>query len=108
MQALLKRLRETAAIRVRSGYRPIHVLLPCEGWVVNHKRVYRLYVEEGLQIRNKRPRRKVPAKVRPDREPPSAPHEVWTRDFLSNQLFDVRIVWIMTIVDAFSKFSPAI
>ena len=40
---------------MRYGYRRIHVLLQREGWSVNHKRVYRLHVEEGLQIRNKRP-----------------------------------------------------
>ena len=75
---------------------------------MNHKRVYRLYVEEGLQIRNKRPRRKVTAKVRSDRTPPSAPTGVWAMDFLSDQLFDGRKIRILTIVDAFPKLSPAI
>jgi HTH-like domain len=59
------------------SYRRIHVLLRREGWAVNHKRVYRLYVPEGLRIRNKRPTRKVAAKVRSDRRSPSAPNEVW-------------------------------
>ncbi|PVE22121.1 hypothetical protein DC522_22685 [Microvirga sp. KLBC 81] len=68
---------------------------------MNHKRVYRLYAEEGLQIRNKRPKRKVAAKVR------SAPNEVWAMDFLSDQLFDGRKIRILTIVDIFSKLSPA-
>jgi putative transposase len=84
------------------------VLLQREGWRVNHKRVYRLYVEEGLQLRNKRPKRKVAAKVRSDRKPPLAPNEVWAMDFLSDQLFDGRKIRILTIVDAFSKLSPAI
>ncbi len=75
---------------------------------MNHKRVYRLYVDEGLQIRNKRPKRKVSAKVRSDRKPPSIPNEVWAMDFLSDQLFDGRKIRILTIVDAFSKLSPAI
>jgi hypothetical protein len=34
----------------------LHTLLQGEGWRVNHKRVYRLYVEEGLSLRTKRPR----------------------------------------------------
>jgi len=67
---LSKRIREIAQTRVRCGYRRIHVLLQREGWGVNHKRVYRLYKEEGLQIRSKRPKRKVAAKVRSDRKPP--------------------------------------
>ena len=43
-----------AATRVRYGYRRIHVLLRREGWSVNAKRVYRIYRELGLQLRNKR------------------------------------------------------
>ena len=39
---------------MRYGYRRLHVLLRREGWRVNHKRVYRLYREEGLGIRVKR------------------------------------------------------
>ena len=75
---------------------------------MNHKRIYRLYAEEGLQIRTKRPKRKVAAKVRSDRKPPVAPNQVWAMDFLSDQLFDGRNIRILTIVDAFSKLSPAI
>lgn len=106
--ALRKRIREIAETRVRYGYRRIHVLLRREGWKVNHKRVYRLYVEESLQIRNKHPKRKVSAKLREDRKAPEAPNEVWSMDFLSDQLFDGSKIRILTIVDAFSKLSPAI
>lgn len=75
--ALKKRIREIAETRVRYGYRRIHVLLRREGWQMNAKRIYRLYVQEGLQIRNKRPKRKVSAKLRDDRKPPEAPNDVW-------------------------------
>jgi len=75
---------------------------------VNAKRVYRLYVEEGLQIRNKRPKRKVAAKLREGRVAPRKPNEVWAMDFLSDQLFDGTKIRILTIIDAFSKISPAI
>ncbi len=44
---LRQRIKELAAVRVRYGYRRIHVLLRREGWKVNAKRVYRLYREEG-------------------------------------------------------------
>ena len=83
--ALKKRIREIAETRVRYGYRRIHILLRREGWQVNAKRVYRLYVEEGLQIRNKRPKRKVAAKLRDDRKPAASPNEVWAMDFLSEK-----------------------
>ena len=46
--ALRKRMREIAETRVRYGYWRIHVILEREGWRVNHKLVYRIYVEEGL------------------------------------------------------------
>ena len=58
--------------RVRYGYRRIHVVLRREGWRVNAKRVYRLYREMGLQLRNETPRRRIKAKLREDRR--------WRRD----------------------------
>ncbi len=45
------RLRELAEDRRRWGYRRLHVLLRREGWAVNSKRVYRIYVEEKLMVR---------------------------------------------------------
>ena len=51
--ALRVRLRDLAGARFRYGYRRLHVLLRREGWEVNHKRVYRLYAEEGLAVRRK-------------------------------------------------------
>ncbi len=48
---LRERLRDLAQERRRFGYRRLTVLLRREGWAVNHKRVYRLYREEGLGVR---------------------------------------------------------
>ena len=45
------------------GYRRIHVFLKREGWQINHKRTYKLYCEEGLQMRNKTPKRRVSARL---------------------------------------------
>ena len=106
--ALRKHIRAIAETRVRYGYRRIHVLLCREGWEVNHKCVYRLYVEESLQIRSKRPKRKVAAKLREDRKAPTAPNQVWSKDFLSNHLLDGSKIRVLAIVDAFSRLSPAI
>ncbi len=105
---LRKRIREIAETRVRYGYRRIHVLLRREGWRVNAKRVYRIYKEEGLQLRNKTPKRKVSAKLREDRCPATGANQVWAMDFMSDQLFDGRRIRILTIVDAFTRLSPAI
>ncbi|QNN24108.1 transposase [Planctomycetales bacterium ZRK34] len=54
-----RRLRELAAARPSYGYLRLHMLLHHEGWLVNRKRVYRLYKEEGLTMRRKVPRRRV-------------------------------------------------
>jgi len=44
------RIRDLAKTRVRYGYFRIYTLLRREGWLVNHKRVYRLYREDGLSL----------------------------------------------------------
>jgi putative transposase len=97
-----------AETRVRYGYRRIHVLLRREGWEINAKRVYRLYKELGLQLRNKVPKRRVKAKLRDDRCPPVRANETWAMDFVHDQLATGTRIRILTIVDTFSRFSPAI
>lgn len=105
---LMKRIKEIAETRVRYGYRRIHVLLRREGWPVNHKRVRRLYGEMGLQLRNKSPKRRVKAKLRDDRTPATAANQVWAMDFVHDQLFDGTKLRILTVVDTFTRLSPAI
>jgi hypothetical protein len=70
--ALIDRTKEIAAMRVRYGYGRIHVLVRREGWHVNARRIYRLYRQLGLQLRNKVSKRRVKAKLRDDRRPPRA------------------------------------
>ena len=106
--ALRVRLRDLAAARVRYGYRRLHVLLQREGWRVNHKRVYRLYRQEGLAIRVKRRKRSEPACPGCRRPPPTRPHERWSMDFLADSLADGRRFRVLTIVDNVSRVSPAI
>jgi putative transposase len=101
------RLRDLAATRVRYGYRRLHILLRREGWRVNHKRVYRLYREEGLGIRVKR-RKKLASAPRVLPPPAQRPQERWSLDFLSDSLADGRRFRVLTIVDNVSRVSPAI
>lgn len=105
--ALRLRLRDLAATRVRYGYRRLHILLRREGWRVNHKRVYRLYREEGLGIRVKR-RKKLASAPRVLPPPATQPCERWSLDFLSDSLVDGRRFRVLTIVDNVSRVSPAI
>ncbi len=108
-QAALKaRIKEIAATRVRYGYRRVHVLLRREGWPVNAKRIYRLYKEMGLQLRNKTPKRRVKAKLREDRTEAMHSNGVWAMDFVHDQLATGRKIRVLTVVDTFSRFSPVV
>src|SRR4051794_5083339 len=62
----------------------------------------------GLQLRNKSPKRRVKAQLREDRAPASGPNQVWAMDFVHDQLFDGRKIRILTVVDTFTRLSPAI
>ena len=108
-QAELKhRIKEICETRVRYGYRRVHVLLRRDGWAVNPKRVYRLYKELGLQLRNKVPKRRVKARLREDRCPATHSNQTWAMDFVHDQLATGRKIRILTVVDTFTRFSPAI
>jgi putative transposase len=101
------RLKDLAASRVRYGYRRLHVLLLREGWEINHKRVYRIYLQEGLNLRVKRPRRHVAAKNRQERPSAASINERWSMDFMSDQLCDGRWIRVLTIMDNFTRESLA-
>jgi len=108
-QALLrKRIREIAETHVRCGYRRIHILLNREGWSAGRTWVYRLYRLEGLQMRHHPPRRRVMAKLRDDRMAAVAPNDCWSMDWMYDQLFDGTRLWVLTLVDNFSRVCPAL
>lgn len=88
---------------MRYGYFRIYILLRREGWLVNHKRVYQLYREDGLSLRLRRPRRNVSAANRERQPAASAPDEMWSMDFVSDALFDGRRLRALTVVDAFTR-----
>ena len=94
--------------RVRYGYRRVHVLLRGDGWAVNPKRIYCLYKELGLHLRNKVPKRRVKAKLRDDRCPATQGNQIWAMDFVHDQVASGRKIRILTVVDTFTRFSPAI
>jgi len=75
---------------------------------VNPKRIYRLYREMGLQLRNKTPKRRVKAKLREDRQSATRPNETWAMHFVHDQLVSGRKLRVLTIIGTFSRFSPAI
>jgi putative transposase len=88
--ALKLRIKEITQTRVHYGYRRVHVMLRREGHKDNVKRVYRLYREEGLSLRLKRPRRNKSAKLRQPKQLAFAINEIWSMDFVADALFDGR------------------
>ena len=102
------KINEIAKTRVRYGYKRIHVLLRREGWSVNHKRVYRIYCEEGLNLRTKKPKRRKSAAQRVQRPPATFLNESWSMDFVTDSLFNGHRFRSLTIVDNFSRECLAI
>ena len=103
--AVVERLKELASENRRYGYLRLHALLRREGLVMNHKRTYRLYLEQGLQVRTKK-RRKLPRRDRIEPIVPERPMQRWSLDFMSDQLVDYRRFRILNIVDDHSRYCP--
>jgi putative transposase len=77
-------------------------MLRREGWHVNTKRVYRLYREEGLELRmKKRAKRAAQARIRLTEA--SYPNQRWSMDFVSDRLVDGRWFRILTVVDQYTR-----
>jgi putative transposase len=100
------RIRELAHARPRFGYLRIWVLLRREGWLVNRKRVRRLYRLEGLQLRMRVRRRKHIARHRGPAPIPTRPTERWSMDFVHDAFADGRPFRVLTVVDQWSRQSP--
>jgi len=96
------RIRELAGSRVRYGYRRLAVLLRREGWVVNTKRVYRLYREQGLQVRTKKHGKRA-AHTRVRLPEAARLNQRWSMDFVSDRLTDGRWFRILTVVDQYTR-----
>lgn len=95
---LRERMKAIAHERRRFGYRRVLVLLKREGYVINHKKLYRLYREEKLAVR-RRGGRKRAIGTRAPMTVPGVPNDRWSLDFVSDQLTDGRRFRILTIVD---------
>jgi putative transposase len=108
LTALRQRLRELAQTRVRFGYRRLRVLLLREGWAVGKERFYRVYTEEGLALRRKRPWRHATAVHREQRRPATDRNDIWSMDFVADALADGRRFRALTVIDLFTRECLAI
>jgi putative transposase len=103
--ALVLRMKEITQTRVHYGYRRVHIMLKREGFRDNHKRVYRLYQEQGLSLRLKRPRRNKAAQLRQPKRLATHINQIWSMDFVADNLFDGRRLRMLTVVDCFTRES---
>lgn len=106
--ALRLRIREITETRVHDGYCRVHVMLRREGWRDNHKRIYRLYREQGLSLLLKHPRRNKPAQRLKPQLQGLYPDHVWGMDFVSGALFDGGRLRLLTVIDLYTRKCPGI
>jgi putative transposase len=95
------RFKDLAAKQSAYGYLMLHSLLKTEALVVNKKRTYRIYTEEGLQVRTKM--RKKLTRPRQPLEPPISVNQRWSMDFVSDQLAGGRRFRVLNVVDDYSR-----
>lgn len=100
-QQARKRLLALASEHKALGYPMLHSMLKSEGLVINRKHTYRLYSEEGLQLRTRKKK-----KLDRPRQPmvvPIASNIRWSMDFVSDQLSNGRRFRILNVKDDYSK-----
>lgn len=102
-----ERMKGLALERVRWGMPRLFELLRREGFTDNYKRVERIYHQAGLQLA-RRPKKKLPARVRVPLSLPSEPNKFWSMDFVSETLADGRWFRNLNIVDDCTKECLAI
>ena len=101
-ESLRRRRRELAAERPRFGERRRHARLRRAGVRLNHKRIERLYREEGLAVR-RRTRKRVARDGRGRAALPERPNQQWGIDFISDALAWGRRIRLFTVVDVFTR-----
>lgn len=107
-QKISARLKELAEKKKRYGSPRLHQLLLREGFKVNHKRTERLYRMEGLSLRRKKKRKLYRSETRAPLAHPTRANQHWSMDFVSDQIVNGGRFRGLTIVDIYTRESPAI
>jgi putative transposase len=106
-QELRQQLKELAAKRMRFGYRRLTAMLERQGVEANHKKIYRLYREEGLAMRI-RQRRRIRWNGAVAAPAARKANERWSIDFLSDAVSTGQVIRMLTMVDDYTRECPAI
>ena len=96
------KMRAIAEQRRRFGYRRIGLMLEREGIMMNHKKLRRIYGEEGLSVKRRRGRKRALGTRAPMLEP-SGPSIRWSLDFVSDSFGDGRRFRILAVIDDFTR-----
>jgi putative transposase len=109
-KALTTEIKKLAKRHKRYGYRMIAAKLRQSGWIVNHKRVQRIWQKEGLQVPYRRKFKKAKGSSENSCAVKKAEYanHVWTYDFMGDQTEDGRKLKLLTVLDEFTRESPAI
>jgi putative transposase len=104
-EALRGKIVATACAYGRYGYRRVTALLRQDGWRVNHKRVERIWRQEGLKVPQRQPKRRrlwlndgSCIRLRPLHR-----NHVWSYDFVSERTSDGKPIRILNILDEYSR-----
>jgi transposase InsO family protein len=100
--ALRAWLRGYAKDHPRRGFRPAYHDARGEGWDINHKKVQRLWREEGLRVPQRRRRKRRGASTI-DTPTADAPNRVWAADFQFDATTDGRPIKLVSIIDEHTR-----
>ena len=104
-QRLVKLMLELVRKHPRYGYRRITALLQQDGWKINRKRVYRLWLQEGLKVPQKQRKKRAVGNRDGACQQRRAVHKdhVWTWNFIFDRTANGRSVKTLSIIVEFTR-----
>ena len=99
---LIELLDQLAESHPTYGFRKLFKMIRKQGYVYNHKRVYRVYKQLGLNIRRKRKRR-IPARVKEPLTLPINTNIMWSIDFMQDSFLNGKSFRTLNIIDDFNR-----